>query len=155
MAHGRFFGGVMLLLLISGVHVVLGCYASFTGGAFRFGATMPERYFIHSLTGDETTFNPTGAAVYHLNDLCLQSCEGCNLACYPYSRVLVNCDYCEIATAKGAVLARDGYFFYTVVSNLELIENVSFRCYRDNETACGFEEKIFGNYTLLHEITPY
>lgn len=142
----------MFIIVFLGVHVALGCFASVSGGIFRFGATMPERFVIHALSGGETTFNPTGSSAYHMDDLCLQPCEGCNVECYPYSILRVSCENCEIRTAGGAVLVKDNDFYTAVASRLAIRENVTFRCYKGNETVCGFEERLFGNYTLLHII---
>jgi len=159
--------GLMLLVVVLGVHVFLGLYAVYFDGIFSFGATMPERYVVYLLSDRETTFNPTGSILYHINDLCLQDCAGCDPLCYPYSNIRVDCDSCVITKADGVVLARSGQFFEGVAKKLVVFYNVSFMCYDlpsaqsgqqavgSSETTsrtCGFEEEIGVNTTFIHTL---
>ena len=108
-----------------------------------FGATMPERYILHVFSGGETTFNPTGSAVYHLNDLCVQECADCKTDCYNNELLKVDCHgTCELITLKSTVIAVDGEFFVAAASKGLVYENVTFTCYNENTIVCGFEEEF-------------
>lgn len=149
----RIKGGLYLLLVVFGIHVLLGLYAVYFNGVFIFGATMIERYAVHLVSGGEMTFNPTGAAGYHLNDLCLQKCEDCNSFCYSYSLLAVDCDSCVIQTQGGTVIASRDDFFRGVSNRMSVFENVTFRCYNMfNFTKCGFEQKLEDNSTILYRL---
>ena len=148
----RFKSGVSLLFAIFGIHFLFGLYALYFNGFFAFGATMPERYVIYLLSGGETTFNPTGAVGYHINDLCLQECDDCRSMCYPFENLQVDCNACLIKTAQGDVIVNNSDFFRAVSNRMFVMENTSFKCYRMNATICGFEEVLEGNYTVVHKL---
>ncbi|MFH1126333.1 MAG: hypothetical protein V1703_04345 [Candidatus Altiarchaeota archaeon] len=149
-AFERLKKGFLFLAVLFGIHFSFGLYAAYFNGFFMFGATAPERYLVYILSGSETTFNPTGSVGYHLNDLCLQKCDECNSLCFNYYKLEIDCDSCSIKTERGEVIVAGGGFFRAVSNRMSVLENVTFRCYRENTTECGFEEKLTGNYTLLH-----
>lgn len=142
--------GLLFLLVFFGVHILLGLYAVYFNGYFVFGATVIERYVVHLLYGSEMSFNPTGAASYHINDLCLQECDNCNSLCFPRYSLDIDCDSCLIRTPNGNVVVREDEFLRAVSDRMIVMENVTFKCYPSNKTECGFEEKLEGNYSLLH-----
>jgi hypothetical protein len=142
-------GGLLFLLAFFGIHLLLGLCAVFSNGLFVYGTTAIERYILHLLSDSETTFNPTGAAYYHFNDICLQERDS-PLLCYPYANLYLSCDPCLIYTKHGTVLASNGSFFTAVVKKGLILENVSYNCYLEDMTYCGFEEKLEAGQAYLH-----
>ncbi|MBM3308679.1 MAG: hypothetical protein FJY77_00330 [Candidatus Altiarchaeales archaeon] len=144
-------GGLIFLAVVLAIHLFLGLFAVSKSGLFVYGATVVERYLIHLLSNSEVVFNPTGAAYYHLNDLCFQKVDS-PLLCYHYSDLNIDCDSCLIKTKRGTLLALPGSYYPAVVKKGMILEDVVFNCYRENNTMCGFEEDVGENYSYLHYI---
>ena len=123
-----------MLSVVFGIHLLLGLYALYFNGIFMLGATLPERFLIYVVSDRETTFNPTGAVGYHINDLCLQACDDCRSMCYPYDKLQIDCDACFVKTAGGSIIVQKDEFFRAVSNRMLVTENTSFKCYRLNGT---------------------
>lgn len=136
MMDGRVRGGLQLLAIVLFFHILIGVYAVYDDGSFRYGVTAPERFLIHSLSGSETHITVSGAPKHLVGDLCLAPCEGCSLDCYPVSGLSLVCaEKCRI-TAGEFVFAHEGDRFEAILKQGFLYEQATFRCH---DSVCGFD----------------
>ncbi|MBU0761411.1 MAG: hypothetical protein KKD39_00150 [Candidatus Altiarchaeota archaeon] len=132
--------GLKIIALVFGIHLLLGVLAVLSGGFFIFGATAPERIFMHLLSGAETHVSFNGAHKVFFYDLCLQKCPTCNVECYSPEVLNVSCDDgpCILQTKKGVFLAKEGDEFSAILKLGLIYSNATFKCYEE----CGFDTKI-------------
>ncbi|MCX6694879.1 MAG: hypothetical protein NTU61_01090 [Candidatus Altiarchaeota archaeon] len=145
--------GFKLIAVVLVFHILLGIVAVFLNGSFIFGATAPERYVMHYITGDETHITFSGAPVDVINDFCVGGCEGCPTYCYEKSTLKFYCnDTCGIYTRKGVKIVSELQYFRYVLKNSLLIEDCKFICYNRTIGDCGFEIKLDENTSMSYNI---
>jgi hypothetical protein len=152
MDYSRLKPGLHLLAVVLLIHLILGVYAFLSGGSFLFGFTAVERYLYNY--DSDLYFNPTGSIEGNPSLLCLQSCDECNLFCYPLGRINASCGPCAISTLKNGVIVNENASFRAVVLGEMLLENVSYRCYTDGNATCGFEQSSTSGLNILYQINP-
>jgi hypothetical protein len=136
---------LIFLAVVFSAHALLGVYAVSDEGYFVYGATAPERFVAHALSGDESHVTLSGASKYLTEDLCLQACPACALKCYDPAILSLSCPGgCEIRTPKGVLVASEGGPFRAVLKEGVLFENVVFACH---EGVCGFDMPFGENQT--------
>jgi len=137
-------------------HVIVGVAALMNSGSFVLGATAPERYLAHYLSGDEKHVTFSGASADFIDDICFSDCMDCPMSCYRQQNLKLLCDggACGVYTAKGVKIVSERQPFRYVVKNAILIEDSQFMCYNRTTGDCGFTIKLDGNYSYSYNLPP-
>jgi hypothetical protein len=149
--------GIKFLALVFGVHVLLGFLAVLAGGSFMFGATAPERFLIHFLSGAEDRVTFSGSIAPVLGDICLQKISTEPVKCYPTSILNTTCDDggCILQTKRNTLLAVEGDRFDRIMKLGLVYENAYFKCY---DYECGFDIVVdnltYSTYLSTESETP-
>ena len=148
--------GFSLIVVVVSAHIVLGVLALLGGGSFALGATAVERYLAHFAASDGRHFIFSGSVFELKDDLCLQRCAGCEVACFPQSSVKLFCnESCGLYDSAGLNVASEREHFVYVLKESLVIENSTFWCYNRTTGDCGFVIPIGGNYTMSYDIPDY
>lgn len=156
----------LLLAVFFGIHAAIGIYAVSDGGDFLYGATAPERYLFHVMSGAESHYTVSGALKHYTFDVCIQKSED-YFTCYPQTAVALRCrkDDCQMETAGGTLLLVEDERVEGVAWDGVLTENCSLICEQGNASMnCAmrselkrdlyFDRKLPGRISIMGQKAP-
>ena len=152
-----FLTAVSVLIVI---HILLGVFAVWDNGYFVFGVFAPERFLLHSLRDDGSRFTVSGSAIYYINDICVQSCEGCEFLCYPKGNLKIVCSEvgCGLESHNDKIILAEGESPHLIAKDGILFEDTYFLCNRTGgfcSISMGLENNLFYDVRLPDEIPFY
>ncbi len=134
----------LLLAVFFGAHAAIGAYAVADGGEFLYGATAPERWLYHELTGAESRYTLSGALKHYTFDVCIQRSED-YFTCYARDDVAFSCvgGNCQLETESGRTLLVEDDAVEGVAWDGVLTENCSLLCEQENGSlSCSMRTEI-------------
>ena len=123
---------LIAISVLIGIHIILGAFAVWDNGYFVLGMFAPERFLLSLLRDDGSRFTVSGSAIYYINDICIQGCEGCEFLCYPKENLKIVCGEveCGLESQNDKRILAEGKSPYLIANDGILYEDTSFICNR-------------------------